>query len=180
MRYIIDDRGYVKYCSNNYITCENKTCTSYEGTIPDGYETIEEWVQNANIRAYKIVAGNLVFDAEEDARLQEEYNECTEIHHSKVIKTTETIEGNKVLSIDTGISDADKIWIDCSNSYMYNNNNTVSGGRLCYPIPFNVAPSETSTYVVCRMNGTKIELLSNGGWNHLWTKVIIIRYTKGE
>ena len=73
MRYIIDDRGYVKYCSNNYITCENKTCTSYEGDIPDGYETIEDWVQNANIRAYKIVDGNLVFDEEEDARLQEEY-----------------------------------------------------------------------------------------------------------
>lgn len=73
MRYIIDDRGYVKYCSNNYITCENKTCTPYEGDIPDGYETIEEWVQNANIRAYKIVDGNLVFDEEEDARLQEEY-----------------------------------------------------------------------------------------------------------
>lgn len=76
MRYILDDRGYVKYCSNNYITCENKTCTPYEGTIPEGYETIEEWVQNANIRAYKVVDGNLVFDEEEDARLQEEYKNC--------------------------------------------------------------------------------------------------------
>lgn len=73
MRYILDDRGYVRYCSNTYITCENKTCTPYEGSIPDGYETIEEWVQNANIRAYTVVDGNLVFDAEEDARLQEEY-----------------------------------------------------------------------------------------------------------
>jgi hypothetical protein len=73
MRYILDDRGYVKYCSNTYITCENKTCTSYEGVLPEGYKTLEEWVQNANIRAYKIVSGNLVYDSAEDARLQQEY-----------------------------------------------------------------------------------------------------------
>ena len=88
MRYILDDRGYVKYCSENHIVCENKTCTLYEGAIPDGYETIEEWVVNANIRAYKIVNGNLVLDTEEDARLQEEYNEA-----SKTYSTTEKIIG---------------------------------------------------------------------------------------
>lgn len=76
MRYILDDKGYVKYCSNTYITCENKTCTPYEGTIPDGYETIEEWVQKANIRAYKIVSGNLTYDSAKDAELQNEYNNC--------------------------------------------------------------------------------------------------------
>lgn len=99
-------------------------------------------------------------------------------YSTKVISTTETLNANSILSIETGISDADSIWIDSGNSYIYNNNNTVDGGRNCYPIPFNVAPGETSTYIAARMNGTNIELLSNGGWNQLWTKVITVKYTK--
>ena len=91
MRYILDDRGYVKYCSNTYITCENKTCTPYEGTMPEGYETIEEWVQNANIRAYKIADGNLVFDAEEDARLQEEYKKDGKTIYEGILRGSENI-----------------------------------------------------------------------------------------
>jgi hypothetical protein len=140
MRYILDDRGYVKYCSNTYITCENKTCTPYEGTIPDGYETIEEWVQNANIRAYTVVDGNLVFDAEEDARLQEEYEEL-----SKTYSTTEKVVGTwingkplyrKVVIIDTignnvnmevplNISNLGECWIDESSSFLGNDAETL-------------------------------------------------------
>lgn len=73
MMYILDDLGYIEEFSPYHISCNNKNCVEYTGNIPEGYETLEEWVINANIRAYKIVEGNLVFDAERDAELQEEY-----------------------------------------------------------------------------------------------------------
>ena len=78
MRYILDNEGYVKVCSKTEIVCESKTCTAYEGDVPEGYETIEEWVQNANINAYKVVDGQLVYDADKDEELQQKYDdECT-------------------------------------------------------------------------------------------------------
>jgi hypothetical protein len=73
MRYILDNEGYVKVCSKTEIVCESKTCTAYEGDVPEGYETIEEWVQNANINAYKVVDGQLVYDAAREAELEAKY-----------------------------------------------------------------------------------------------------------
>lgn len=70
MRYELKN-GYI---SKVFFGCHSGTCTLYKGTIPAGYSSLEEWANKANIRAYKIVSGNLVFDEGEDARLQEEYN----------------------------------------------------------------------------------------------------------
>lgn len=88
MRYILDNEGYVKVCSKTEIVCESKTCTAYEGDIPEGYETIEEWVQNANINAYKVVDGQLVYDPDRDATLQEQYE-----NESYTYSTTEKMVG---------------------------------------------------------------------------------------
>ena len=77
MRYILDDNGYVEAFGTHPITCSNKSCTAYEGDVPEGYETIEEWVQMANIRAYKVVDGQLVYDSVRDEELQALYeSEC--------------------------------------------------------------------------------------------------------
>lgn len=73
MRYILDENGYVELCSATKLVCEDRTCTEYTGSIPDGYETIEEWAKNANIRAYKVIDGELVYDANKDAELQAQY-----------------------------------------------------------------------------------------------------------
>ena len=75
MRYILSDTGYIDAIAfGATIECKNKSCTEYTGTVPSGYTSLCEWADNANIRAYKIVDGNLVFDEEEDDRLQEEYD----------------------------------------------------------------------------------------------------------
>lgn len=74
MFYILDNLGYIEEVSTHYIERDNKTCTEYKGAIPEGYETLADWVLNANIRAYKITNGNLVYDANRDAALQAEYN----------------------------------------------------------------------------------------------------------
>ena len=71
MRYILNDSGYIETVSFVYqVECNNKSCTEYTGSIPTGYGNLEEWNENANINAYKIVDGNLTYDSDEDARLQ--------------------------------------------------------------------------------------------------------------
>ena len=74
MRYILDDSGYIHSVSCTPFNCNDKSCTEYTGAIPSGYETLAEWAQNANIRAYKLVGGNLTFDAAKDAELTAKWN----------------------------------------------------------------------------------------------------------
>ena len=71
MRYILDSDGYIEEISfGAEIICNDKNCTEYTGTIPNKYESLLEWAENANIRAYKIVENNLVYDAARDSELQ--------------------------------------------------------------------------------------------------------------
>ena len=73
MRYELCENGYI---NKVFFGCHSGSCTLYEGIIPDGYETLEEWAEKANIRAYKIVNGNLVYDSAKDEELQKEYANC--------------------------------------------------------------------------------------------------------
>lgn len=70
MRYELSN-GYI---SKVFFGCHSGNCKLYSGTIPSGYNSLEEWADKANIRAYKIVSGNLVYDSAKDAELQKEYN----------------------------------------------------------------------------------------------------------
>jgi hypothetical protein len=76
MRYILDDSGYIYSVSCNYIACDSKDGVEYTGTVPDGYNSLEEWAARANIRAYKIVNGNLTYDANRAAALEAEWAKC--------------------------------------------------------------------------------------------------------
>ena len=91
MRYKLDNDGYI---SSVYFNCHTGSCNAYTGAIPDGYYTLEDWAENANIRAYRIVNGNLVFDSEEDARLQslwENQSQIKEGTSSKILWTNPNI-----------------------------------------------------------------------------------------
>jgi hypothetical protein len=91
MFYILDDSGYIEATSSHFIECKNKTCTEYKGTIPSGYDSLDDWVLNANIRAYKIdSSGNLVFDAGRDATLKTQWAQVGQI---EVYSTEEKIIG---------------------------------------------------------------------------------------
>jgi hypothetical protein len=90
MRYEIDENNYITAV---YFNCNSGTCTEYTGTIPDGYTSLEEWASNAHIQAYKIVEGNLVYDSDKDAELQEQW--AIEEENNKP-----ELKGNKVTSID--------------------------------------------------------------------------------
>ena len=93
MRYILDNLGYIEEVSSGHtMTCNNKSCTEYTGTIPEGYESLEEWAINSNIRAYKIVDGNLTYDAERDELLKSQYT--TENQNEIRITSTNTPPDN--------------------------------------------------------------------------------------
>lgn len=76
MRYILDNLGYIEAVSCTHIECNNKSCQEYTGTIPDGYSSFAEWAEKVNIRAYKIVDGNLTLDTARAAELEAEWAIC--------------------------------------------------------------------------------------------------------
>jgi hypothetical protein len=90
MRYILDDLGYIEAISCTFIECSNKSCTEYTGAIPEGYETLDDWVLNANIRAYKIVDNNLVYDEARAAELEAEWVEYPDGDFSSKVDFNET------------------------------------------------------------------------------------------
>lgn len=96
MRYILDDNGYVEeVVFGGTMSCNNKGCTEYTGSIPEGYTSLEEWVDNANIRAYTITDGNLVYDSTRDAELQATWE-------TESTNNSYEIVGNKTVTVDSG------------------------------------------------------------------------------
>lgn len=97
MRYILDDSGYIDSVSCTPFNCKDKSCQEYTGTIPSGYETLAEWAQNANIRAYKLVAGNLTYDEAKAAELEAEWEIAANgITTGQEVATNEFIDGKRV------------------------------------------------------------------------------------
>ncbi len=75
LRYILNNEGYVYNVSfGGLIVCEFGECTEYNGEIPDGYATLEEWhdkqVEERKLNAWKVVDGNFVFDENKCNELQ--------------------------------------------------------------------------------------------------------------
>lgn len=67
MRYELDSEGYI---CKVFFGCHSGTCTLYEGEVPVGYETLEEWATTANVQAYKVVSGDLIYDTNRAAQLE--------------------------------------------------------------------------------------------------------------
>lgn len=74
LRYILTNDGYIFHASfGGLVVCDLGECTEYNGEVPDGYSTIEEWHDGEidKLNAWKIVEGNLVFDENKYDELQE-------------------------------------------------------------------------------------------------------------
>lgn len=70
MRYIVDASGFVKNISfGGLISCGGVNCAEYEGAIPEGYDSLEEWflAECEYLYRWKIVGGNLTPDDEAEA-----------------------------------------------------------------------------------------------------------------
>ena len=99
MRYILDSNGYIEeIIFGGTIVCNNNSCTEYIGDIPSGYNSLEEWANNANIRAYYISNNELVYDRTKDEELQVQWA-------TEELKNTPEVKGNKVTSIDSTNTD---------------------------------------------------------------------------
>ena len=135
MRYDLDEEGYIL---NVYFGCLSGTCTGYEGEVPEGYESLEEWADTANIRAYKVVDGNLAYDSARDAKLREQYeqdekdNSCVvhkdlyglkkELEDIEELNSTQYTKANaqgKILGLDNVKRVIPKIKISNINPYEY-------------------------------------------------------------
>lgn len=100
MRYILDNDGYVELCSETHIECNGRGCTEYTGEVPAGYESVEDWAINANIRAYRIVDGNLVYDANRDSMLEVQFEKEAEdnryVCHKEISNITNLVKTDSV------------------------------------------------------------------------------------
>lgn len=96
MRYILSDEGYIETISFDYqVECNNKSCTEYTGTVPEGYSSLAEWSKNAVIQAYKITNGNLTHDPDKETTLLSEWEKQT-----KCILWEGTYYMNEIQKID--------------------------------------------------------------------------------
>lgn len=186
MMYILGGGGYIDSVSCTHFECKNKTCMEYTGTIPDGYDSLAEWAENANIRAYYILDGNLVYSAAKDAELQAEwaktgnYNEYST--DEKIIGTW--IDGTplyrKVISlgalpntttttIATGISNATVVKII----------GYAKTGAVVIPLPYiDTGGAANGIMFIVRDNGATLYVTA-GTNRSAWTGYVTLEYTKG-
>lgn len=110
MRYILDDLGYIEEVSfGAEIICNDKSCIEYTGEVPDGYESLLEWSINANIRAYKIVDGNLVYDPNRCSILETQFEKEAEdnryVCHKEISNITNLVKSDTVDSYKRSTTD---------------------------------------------------------------------------
>lgn len=93
MRYILDNEGYIESIAfGSYIECSEKSCTEYTGNIPEGYKSLCEWADNANIRAYNLVNGNLTYDSVRDEELQRKWEEESQNNVPGAIQVIDSLD----------------------------------------------------------------------------------------
>lgn len=92
MEYELDIEGYVL---NVYFGCNNDDTTPYAGDMPEGYSTLEDWAENEEIKAWKIVDGNLVKDNAKEAELMDqfenEHNDNKNVSHKELVPLEDAI-----------------------------------------------------------------------------------------
>ena len=186
MRYILDDNGYIESVSCTPFFCNNKGCTEYTRDTPEGYSSLEEWATTANVRAYKVVDGQLVYDSAKDTELQNLYSSqaCTYSTIEQIIGTW--IDGkplyrkviqyaglgaNTLLDIAT-IANADYIYI--KNAYLRTTNST----KLVYPLNMVGYGGNLTDKAYVYSEKNVIKAYSSGSWSNTWQLVVIVEYTK--
>ena len=94
--------------------------------------------------------------------------------YRKVLSTFEVMSENVNLVVPHGVTGIEKIWIDFGNSYYHraNDKRTLTLVQTFYTTTSST--DRTSAYA----DDTNVYLISTGGWNDAWEKVITIQYTK--
>lgn len=139
-RYILDSDGYICHGSfGGLIVCNLGECTEYNGEIPNGYSTIEEWFDGEidKLNAWKIIENNLVFDENKYNELQIKYQKELEENENAtkgwvrkqgnktesivIDELSNEIEGSSLILLnDSGNYPIDKIDIECEDETISN------------------------------------------------------------
>jgi hypothetical protein len=139
MRYELDENGYI---CKVFFGCHSGNCTLYEGEIPVGYETLEDWATQANIRAYKLVDGNLTYDIDRAVELQIQWENLEKgLLWSGVCSVGETV------TLLENIKNYKSVYIKTGTSYNY---------AICPIIPNVSAVRGLATYT----GNSNIEIVS--------------------
>ena len=122
MKYIKDSLDYIEIVSfNTDIEYEGKTCTLYTGKVPDNYNSLEEWSENALINAYKIINGDLVLDEARKKYLENKFakeEEENTLATHKYVNDKLNLENNLVSDeLATEKSGADFITLENTKDY---------------------------------------------------------------
>ncbi len=116
LRYILNKDGYLCHCSiGGFILCDLGECTEYNGEIPDGYETLEQWydtqINEKKLNAWKVVDGNFIFDENKYKDLQaiwkieeEENALATHKYVKDKLKVSSSVITDEIASGKTGSS----------------------------------------------------------------------------
>ena len=103
MRYKLDLYGYVSAVS---FGCYLNNCAEYTGEIPVGYNTLEEWADNAYINAYYISNGNLTLDSEKLSEIkrkeEQEAKDNAPLIRKDLYETNEELESQYKKATVTG------------------------------------------------------------------------------
>lgn len=101
MRYELDELGYLK---NVFFGCASGECTGYTGSIPSGYDTLQDWYEDNcdSINSWKIVDNALLFDDVRCEELQEVYDKQQEdnryVCHKELFEVQEQVDEIKNIS----------------------------------------------------------------------------------
>ena len=111
LRYILTNDGYLCHASfGGFIVCDLGQCTEYNGEVPDGYETIEEWYDEEieRLNAWKIIDGNLVFDPNRyeilQTKCEKEHEDNRYVCHKEISNLTNIVKSDNANNYLTSIS----------------------------------------------------------------------------
>ena len=95
--------------------------------------------------------------------------------YTKTFRFTTTIVAGTTMKVDLNIPNVDYLWIDITNSFMFDTNNGYS-----VPIVSSMYFQGTGTGSnwSCAAYKSQLQLYADGGWNTAWEKVVTVRYTK--
>lgn len=98
--------------------------------------------------------------------------------YEKILEKTMDTAGAEVVSFEHGITNAKRIWIDVSNSYLF----TSSSNNRCLPLieTFYTSYSNRSTreQTSVFVESDKVYFIADGGWGAHWSIVFRLKYTK--
>lgn len=126
LRYILDKNGYVCHASlGALVVCDLGECTEYTGEVPNGYSSIEEWldtqVAERKLNAWKVVNGNFVFDENKCNELHELYEiqeEENAVATHKWVRSQAGKESTIIIDeFSTNVSDHKAVVLDESGNY---------------------------------------------------------------